>query len=75
MSAAAVVIIVIGLPLILMAIGFIILVTKVFGSGRGERGQTLEAARQLERTLTALETRLGAIEDIVLSSERKERQP
>lgn len=71
MSFLAALSIVIGLPLILISIGFIILVVKVFGSGRLERGQTLEAARQLERSLSAMENRLNALEDILLSADRK----
>lgn len=73
MGAAAVLITVIGVPLILIAIGFVILATKAFsGAGsRAERAQTLETARQLERTLTALESRLGALEDIILSADGK----
>ncbi len=73
MSPAVVLIIVIGVPLILIAVGFVVLATKVFSGGdrRVERAQTLEAARQLERTLTALETRLGALEDIILSSDSR----
>lgn len=75
MGAAAVIVLVIGVPLALMAVGFIILVTKVFGGGDGrvEQAQTLEAARQLERTLNALETRLGALEDIILSADAKRK--
>ena len=73
MGAAAVLFLIIGVPLILIAIGFIVLVTKVFSGpdARAERAQTLEAARHLERTLSALETRLSALEDIILSSGQK----
>lgn len=76
MGPATVIILVIGVPLVLMAIGFIILVTKVFGGGdgRAERAQTLEAARQLERTLNSLESRLGALEDIILSADAKRKK-
>lgn len=75
MGPAAVIILVIGLPLVLLAIGFIILVNKVFGGGdgRAERAQTLEVARQLERTLNSLENRLGALEDIILSADAKRK--
>lgn len=75
MGAAAVIILAIGVPLALMAIGLIILVTKVFGGGdgRAERAQTLEAARSLERALNAMETRLGALEDIILSADAKKK--
>ena len=75
MGPATVIILVIGVPLVLMAIGFIILVTKVFSGndGRAERAQTLEAARQLERTLNSLENRLGALEDIILSADAKRK--
>ena len=70
MGAAAVLIIIIGLPLILIGIGFIILATKAFSGGeaRAEQTRTLEAARQLERTLSAMEDRLAALEDIILTS-------
>lgn len=70
MSVAVALIVIIGLPLILIGIGFVIIATKIFGGGDSqmERIQTLEAARQLERTLSTLETRLTALEDIILSS-------
>lgn len=73
MSLAAALIILIGLPLILLALGFVIIAIKAFGSGsnRLERGQTLEAARQLERSLSAMENRLTALEDILLSADAK----
>lgn len=73
MSPFAIVLLVIGLPLILVAVGFIILVTKAFSGqdGRVQRVQTLEAARQLEKTLSAMETRLTALEDIFLAPEAK----
>jgi len=69
MSVLAVLIIVIGLPLILIGIGFVIMATKIFNGdgGQAERAQTLEVARQLERTLSALESRLTALEDIILA--------
>lgn len=69
MSPIAALIMIIGLPLILMAAGFLIIAIKVFGSGpeRVERGQTLEAARQIERSLAAMESRLNALEDILLN--------
>ena len=72
MSTVMMILLIIGIPLVLISIGFVILVNKVFGDGdsRAERAQTLEAARQLERTLTALENRIGALEDIVLSSRK-----
>lgn len=71
MSLAIAFIIIIGLPLILVAAGFLILATKAFSGqgGRAETAQTLETARQLERTLSAMETRLGALEDIILSAQ------
>lgn len=61
--------VVIGLPLILIGLGFFLLTLRAFrgGDARAERAQTLELARQLERTLGALETRVAAIEDILLS--------
>lgn len=70
MSPAIVLMLVIGLPLILVAAGFLILVTKAFSGrdGRAERTQTLEAARQLERALSAMESRLTALEDIIIST-------
>lgn len=73
MSFVAALTIVIGLPLILLTLGFVIIVVKVFGGGsdRLERGQTLEAARQLERSLSALENRLTALEDILLGADGK----
>mgnify|MGYP003623922965 CR=1 FL=1 len=73
MSALAALIILIGLPLILLAIGFVIIAVKIFGGGsdRLERGQTLEAARQIERSLALMENRLSALEDILLSADRR----
>lgn len=73
MSALAALIIIIGLPLILLAIGFVIIAVKIFGGGsdRLERGQTLEAARQIERSLALMENRLSALEDILLSADRR----
>ena len=75
MGAAAVLIIIIGVPLILIGIGFIILATKAFSGGeaRAEQVQTLEAARQLERALSAMEDRLAALEDIILASGEKKQ--
>lgn len=69
MSIVAFLIIIIVLPLILIGIGFVIMATKFF-SGNGaqaERAKTLETARQLERVLSAMETRLTALEDIILA--------
>ncbi len=73
MSPFAIVVLVIGLPLILVAAGFVILATKAFSGqdARAQRAQTLEAARQLEKTLSAMETRLTALEDIILAPEVK----
>lgn len=72
MSVAAALIIIIGLPLILIGIGFVVMATKIFSGdgGQAERAQTLEAARQLERVLSALETRLTALEDIILAGDK-----
>ena len=64
---------VIGLPLTLMSLGFLIIAVKVFsGWGRSERTQTLEATRRLERTLNSLENRLGALEDIIMMGQEGE---
>jgi len=64
---------VIGLPLTLLSLGFLIIAVKVFsGWGRSERTQTLEAARRLERTLNSLENRLGALEDIIMTVQEGE---
>ena len=58
---------IIGLPLTFLSFGFLIIAVKVFsGWGRAERTQTLEAARRLERAMNDLESRLGALEDIIL---------
>jgi hypothetical protein len=58
---------IVGVPLTLLSLGFLVIAIKVFnGWGRTERTQTLESARRLERTLNSLETRLGALEDIIL---------
>ena len=64
---------IIGLPLIFLTLGFLVVAMKVFrGGGREEKLQTLEAARRLERALSGLENRLGALEDIILSGERRQ---
>lgn len=70
MSVATIFLVVIGLPLILIAIGFVVLVVKAFSGpdDRAQRAQTLETARGLERALSALETRLTALEDIILTA-------
>jgi len=61
---------IVGLPLTLLSLGFLIIAIKAFsGWGRSERTQTLEAARRLERTLNSLESRLGALEDIIIGQE------
>lgn len=75
MSAAVALIVVIGLPLILVGVGFVIMATKIFSGGNSqvERAQTLEAARQLERTLSRLETRLTALEDIILAGDETKK--
>jgi hypothetical protein len=60
---------IVGLPLTFISLGFFIVAVKVFrGGDRAERLQTLEAARRLERALSGLESRLGALEDIILTS-------
>ena len=61
---------VVGLPLTFLSLGFFVIAVKVFsGWGRAERTQTLEAARRLELTLNSLESRLGALEDIILAGQ------
>lgn len=71
MSAATLFIIIIGLPIVLIGAGFFLLTLKAFrcGDARADKAQTLELARQLERTLSVMETRLIALEDIILSSQ------
>ncbi|MDR1920991.1 MAG: hypothetical protein LBS31_04515 [Candidatus Adiutrix sp.] len=68
--AAIIFLVAIGLPLMLISIGFVILAMKLFkgGDARAERNKTLETARELERTLEKLETRLNALEDIIMNS-------
>ena len=64
---------IIGLPLTFLSFGFLIIAVKAFsGWGRSERTQTLEAARRLERALNDLESRLGALEDIIFVQEGRE---
>lgn len=71
MGPVTAIILVIGLPLILIGGGFFLLTLRAFRSGdsRAEKAQTLEMARQLERTLNAMEARMIALEDILLSSD------
>lgn len=73
MGFAAILFLIIGVPLLLVAIGFVVLVTKVFGGtdARAESAQTLEAARHLERTLSTLENRLSALEDVIMSTDSR----
>ena len=70
MSLAAALTIVIGAPLILIALSLVILAVKIFRDGdhRQERAQTVETARRLERALSGLENRLSALEDIILAA-------
>lgn len=72
-SLATALIVIIGLPLILIGGGFFLLALRAFrgGEARAEKSQTLELARQLERALSAMETRLTALEDLILASEDK----
>ncbi len=69
------IVIIVGLPLILIGGGFFLLTLKAFrgGDARVERAQTLELARKLERTLGAMEARLVALEDIILSAKLSAR--
>ncbi|MDR3204764.1 MAG: hypothetical protein LBV23_08475 [Deltaproteobacteria bacterium] len=70
MDASTVALIVIGGPLTLVALGFFLLCLRFF-LRRGQReevAKTLETALSLDKKLTAVETRLGALEDILLSS-------
>lgn len=72
MGAVAAVMLAVGVPLLLIALGFVFIVTKVFGGsdGRVESARTLELARQLELTLGKLESRLTALEDIIMSADK-----
>ena|GEM_PF-2874884 len=66
---------IIGLPLTFISLGFLIIAAKAFGGwGRVERTQTLEAARRLELALGGLESRLGALEDIILAGHHQTRE-
>ncbi len=69
------VIIIVGLPLILIGGGFFLLTLRAFrgGDARAEKAQTLELARKLERTLSAMEARLTALEDVILSAKLAEK--
>ena len=61
-----------GLPLTLFGLGFLIIAVKIFrGGGLDEKRRLAEAARGLERSLSALETRLEALEDIILTEKQK----
>ncbi len=70
-TVTAAIIIVVGLPLVLIGGGFFLLTLRAFrgGDARADKAQTLELARQLERTLSAMEARLTALEDIILSAQ------
>ena len=60
-----------GLPLTLLGLGFLIFVIKIFrGGGQDEKRRLAEAARDLERSLNGLETRLEALEDIILTEKK-----
>ena len=70
MGLALTIMLIVGLPFILIGVGFFLLALKAFRSGdaRTETAHTLEQARRLEQTLSGLESRLTALEDIIISS-------
>ena len=60
-------VLIIGLPLTLISLGFLVVVINMSrGGGQDEKRRLAEAARGLERSLSGLETRLEALEDIIL---------
>ncbi|MDR0354527.1 MAG: hypothetical protein LBJ64_02145 [Deltaproteobacteria bacterium] len=64
---------IIGVPLILVALGFFLLCLRWLRSKdqRASQAQLLEAAVQLNATLSVLEGRLTALEDILLPAGQK----
>ncbi|MDR1051677.1 MAG: hypothetical protein LBP95_11525 [Deltaproteobacteria bacterium] len=61
-------IVVVGLPLVLVALGFFLLCLKwlLAKDQRARQAQILDAAVRLDASLSKLETRLTALEDILL---------
>ena len=61
---------IVGVPLILIALGFLALCLRwIWSRGqRGDHGKLLEAALQLDQRLAKLEIRLTALDDILLWS-------
>ena len=61
---------IVGVPLILIALGFLALCLRwIWSRGqRADHGKLLEAALQLDQRLAKLEIRLTALEDILLGS-------
>ena len=73
MSWSLLLFLIVGLPLILLSGGFFVLMLIIL-KGRDKsanRNQTLEIARSLERTLSQMENRLGALEDILLNPDHE----
>lgn len=64
----SILLIIIGLPLILVGLGFFLLMLTLYRGRESQvnRQETIELARTLDRTLNQMENRLTAIEDIVL---------
>jgi hypothetical protein len=68
MDKATLVFLVVGLPLILASLGFLALCLRWVWKRdqRADHGKLLEAARLLDGRLAILETRITALEDILL---------
>jgi hypothetical protein len=77
MDASLLVFLVVGVPLILLALGFLALCLRwIWTRGqRADHSKLLEAARQLDGRLAKLEVRLTALEDILLGGGGQAQNP
>ena len=68
MDTSLLIFLIVGAPLILIALGFLALCLRWVWTRnqRADHGKLLEAARQLDSRLAALEIRLNALEDILM---------
>jgi hypothetical protein len=70
MDRSLLVFLVVGVPLILVALGFLALCLRwIWARGqRADHGKLLEAALQLDGRLAKLEVRITALEDILMGA-------
>jgi hypothetical protein len=75
MNMSVTLILVIGLPLILLALGFFLLSLKLYRSKarQAREDEFISLAQTLERNVNELETRVAALEEIIVGSQIKEK--